>query len=723
MSDNNEKELIEKYIEFFKFSQKDKTLVSLVMNSEINHIAVKKTFKGKISPIYKKIKSIDNVHLPKVFFMHEEEDYISVIEEYIEGITLQELLLTLEQIDEGKLLDIILQLCEPLNILHTLPNPIIHRDIKPSNIIMSKSGVLKLIDFDASREYKSEAIKDTISLGTIEYAAPEQFGYSQTDVRSDIYAIGMLISDFLQKAEKEGYSYKHISELKKIVDKCTMFDPNQRFQNINELQDAVYRIEKAGKIKYKILGISALLSIAVIMLLIINWTLKNSNHKTPDVETISDQNPIETEINNTIVLAENKKESDIKILETNDISIIDEQAIDDENNILEVGAESEDIDIINIPSTNIENDLTANNNENNSNEIINTVDSNTDLEMNNDNSQSMDEDNIESENNQKNTVISDGSGSESESEKKHTENDDKIDSVEPSTSSNDLEPVTSNHYIDYYKNPQYREDIKIYVQLNKASKIEYLSLLNYGHINPSNYYLDGNVLIIKKEYLDTLPRNDYTLFIAFDKGNPTSIQFGVHAENEDSPYGIYRLSHYYREFYTSSSEDFTYLVYNIGNTKIKDLWNDTVKIDSSYYKIEDNGYVVTLDQKYLKKFTEGTLLRLQFEFDNGNMRDSTIKIMSRSIKQPSLLVAENNFIKSSPQDVSLKIIWNEAINITTIFTETKDTPTLSTDDYQLEDDIFIVKKEFLQKLDTGTYKWTLIFDTGFGNTLTINILN
>lgn len=303
MTKDNEKVQMENPVEFYNLSQKDNTSVSLVMNAEKNLIAVKKVIKGKKSDLYYRIKEIDNIHLPKVYSIDKEEDCFIVIEEYIEGLTLKDMLMAQEQIKEDELIDIILQLCKPLDVLHKLPNPIIHRDIKPSNIIISKSGVLKLIDFDASREFKNDASKDTISLGTIEYAAPEQFGYSQTDVRTDIYAIGILISNFLQKAESEGFTYKHISELKKIVNKCTMFDPNQRYQNTHELQEAVYRIKNSREAKYKSFRTPILLCLTIIMILMINWTRKNSNLFNPKADSISNQNHLARVVSNDKVEA------------------------------------------------------------------------------------------------------------------------------------------------------------------------------------------------------------------------------------------------------------------------------------------------------------------------------------------------------------------------------------------------------------------------------------
>jgi len=125
-----------------------------------------------------------------------------------------------------------MQLCDALEVLHGCNPPIIHRDIKPSNILVTTDGVLKIIDFDASRQYNAEKhTSDTRLLGTIEYAAPEQFGYAQTDIRSDIYSAGVVLSELAI-----GKDTSFVKDWKHVVNKCTNFDPENRYQNATELK-------------------------------------------------------------------------------------------------------------------------------------------------------------------------------------------------------------------------------------------------------------------------------------------------------------------------------------------------------------------------------------------------------------------------------------------------------------------------------------------------------
>ncbi|MDF2487075.1 MAG: hypothetical protein K0R46_3243, partial [Herbinix sp.] len=132
--------------------------------------------------------------VPAVEFI-KKSDCGYFIREYIEGNTIAELVeMTKDgKLSDGELVDITLQLCRILKYLHSQKPPVIHRDIKPDNIIYTKQKTCKLIDFGISRRYSYEQEKDTKVLGTEYSAPPEQFGYKQTDARSDIYSIGVLM--------------------------------------------------------------------------------------------------------------------------------------------------------------------------------------------------------------------------------------------------------------------------------------------------------------------------------------------------------------------------------------------------------------------------------------------------------------------------------------------------------------------------------------------------
>lgn len=148
-----------------------------------------------------------------------------VLEEYVEGETLKEYL-THTAVSKGKAARFVKELLEAVSEIHKLG--IIHRDIKPENILVDSSDHIHLIDFGIARIYRPHESKDTELLGTVGYAPPEQFGYAQSDFRSDLFAIGMTCRDLIRICGK-----KHI--LQKIQKKCTKLDPEERYQNAGEV--------------------------------------------------------------------------------------------------------------------------------------------------------------------------------------------------------------------------------------------------------------------------------------------------------------------------------------------------------------------------------------------------------------------------------------------------------------------------------------------------------
>lgn len=183
---------------------------------------IKKT--GNFS--HEAVNAVARITSPYISHIYEVgEDYI--ITEYANGIDLSK-----AKISPKNVLGIALELCDALDVLHK--NNVIHRDIKPSNIILCGDGHIKLIDFDAARIKKPAADKDTAFIGTDGFAPPEQFGFTQTDERSDIYSFGVTIKLLL------GESYAR-SVYRRVVRKCTRFDPEQRYQYIGAVKSALIR--------------------------------------------------------------------------------------------------------------------------------------------------------------------------------------------------------------------------------------------------------------------------------------------------------------------------------------------------------------------------------------------------------------------------------------------------------------------------------------------------
>ena len=180
---------------------------------------------------YLALRDLQAEQLLRIYQVLLAEGKTYVIEEYISGTTLQELLDKRGQLAEAQVRDIALQLTEALAVLHK--QKIIHRDIKPANIILRENGQAVLIDFGAARILTREGARDTCILGTPYFAPPEQYGFAATDVRSDFYALGMTLRELL------GDDYH--GSLEQAIERCTEFDPKRRMASSAELQALLAR--------------------------------------------------------------------------------------------------------------------------------------------------------------------------------------------------------------------------------------------------------------------------------------------------------------------------------------------------------------------------------------------------------------------------------------------------------------------------------------------------
>ena len=206
--------------------------VSLLQNKQNGTRFIFRHYRGN-GEVYRKLVGISCPNLPQIMETAERDGMVAVLEEYIQGDSLAYLL-------EGALFSpaearkITRQLCNALWVLHQLGA--VHRDIKPEYVIIRGSEAI-LIDFDASRIFKSDTNQDTQILGTTGYAAPEQYGIAQTDERADIYSLGVLLNIMLtgKHPSKELAS----GRLGRIVQKCTMVNPEKRYKSVLYLMEAL----------------------------------------------------------------------------------------------------------------------------------------------------------------------------------------------------------------------------------------------------------------------------------------------------------------------------------------------------------------------------------------------------------------------------------------------------------------------------------------------------
>ncbi|MCL2332136.1 MAG: serine/threonine protein kinase, partial [Actinomycetia bacterium] len=191
---------------------------------------------------YALLLGLQGAPFPRIIVLYELADWQVVIMEYLDGPTLQKCVEMQGPFPPDQAVLLALGVCHAAQVLHTSgPNLIIHRDIKPDNIIL-QNGYVKLIDFGIARQFKAGEDHDTEYLGTRGYAAPEQFGYSQTDARTDIYAIGATLYFLLTGERFEAQRRTALAsmswipaDLARIIYRCTEFSPEARYQTAGEL--------------------------------------------------------------------------------------------------------------------------------------------------------------------------------------------------------------------------------------------------------------------------------------------------------------------------------------------------------------------------------------------------------------------------------------------------------------------------------------------------------
>lgn len=185
------------------------------------------------APLYEQLAQLDTA-IPKIVCL-EKSDRLTVIEEYIDSPRLDQYLEN-HQLTSTEIHDLICQLLDVLEVLHKQTPPIIHRDIKPENIFYDGQKLI-LADFDIARNTQEEADRDTHILGSLGYAAPEQFGFSQSGPASDFYAVGVLMNVLYTGCLPSVRLYK--GPEREIIEKATHINSQKRYQSAQEFKDAI----------------------------------------------------------------------------------------------------------------------------------------------------------------------------------------------------------------------------------------------------------------------------------------------------------------------------------------------------------------------------------------------------------------------------------------------------------------------------------------------------
>lgn len=211
--------------------KKNIVLVQDIRNSEL---CVKKTLDIYSRDVYEQLASVRIEGVPAVKECVADDGKLIVVEEYVQGRSLKQVLDEQGLLNEEQAYEIAVQLVDILVRLHQLESAIVHRDIKPSNIIIEKNGHVNLIDFNAARHVNADKNEDTRMLGTVYFAAPEQFGFGQSDERTDIYGLGATIN-YIMTGDKPGAGIAEC-RFSDILKKCLMVDAKDRYQSAEELR-------------------------------------------------------------------------------------------------------------------------------------------------------------------------------------------------------------------------------------------------------------------------------------------------------------------------------------------------------------------------------------------------------------------------------------------------------------------------------------------------------
>lgn len=196
----------------------------------------------------KDLMALDHPRLQRIIKVYETTKYYYVIKAYLPGRTLGEMVSMKGPMSGNAVEGLILQLIDGVRYLHAPARNIVYRDIKPENIIISDTDELYLIDLESMRRVKVDQHADTVAIITKGYAAPEQYGYSQTDKRSDIYSIGAtlyfmltgkhMLDVWYSTSGASGFDFKQTSLSPKwryIISKCVKFNPAERYQDLEHL--------------------------------------------------------------------------------------------------------------------------------------------------------------------------------------------------------------------------------------------------------------------------------------------------------------------------------------------------------------------------------------------------------------------------------------------------------------------------------------------------------
>ncbi len=215
-----------------------KVKITRLRNETFSRDIVVREFKGS-GDTYRKLLTTNHINLPEIYEVFTDGDNCTVLEEFIDGVTVADVLACGLYTERGAAA-VATEICNALCELHK--KDIIHRDIKPENVMVTSNGRVVLIDFGAARVFKHLRTSDTFIMGTAGYAAPEQFGFSQTDKRADIFSLGVMLNVMLTGYHPSKLLYE--GKFGKVIRRCIQIEPGRRFSDAAELKATIEKFIK-----------------------------------------------------------------------------------------------------------------------------------------------------------------------------------------------------------------------------------------------------------------------------------------------------------------------------------------------------------------------------------------------------------------------------------------------------------------------------------------------
>ncbi len=235
-SDNDLKLYIEEKLKInfnktITVKETDKSKIYVFEHKETGKKIIERVSSNRNDCVFKTLMDVENDNLVNVLEVCNDENSLIILEDYVEGTNLFDLLQK-GNLNRNTALKYTLDICNAIIALHK--KGIVHRDIKPGNVIITKNNTAVLIDFSIARKISSNDESDTENLGTLGYAAPEQYGITQSNKTTDIYSLGVLLNIMLTGEHPAVAIPKGI--ISRIIGKATSTQISKRYQSAAQMK-------------------------------------------------------------------------------------------------------------------------------------------------------------------------------------------------------------------------------------------------------------------------------------------------------------------------------------------------------------------------------------------------------------------------------------------------------------------------------------------------------